>query len=213
MDERYPVYAEADLTVESRDVPHEAIVDEIIEGLRGCVVQAGAARGGRARHDRAASLRRSDHRQRRARRPRLRHRDRPRAARVARRADREAAARAARSRSSPTRRWRSIISRRREAALAAAGIDAVVGRCRPAKASKSFRMFEQRLRRAARGQDRARRSRGRARRRRGRRSRRLLPRRSCAAASTTCRCRPRCWRRSIPRSAARPRSIPATART
>ncbi|MBX9824578.1 MAG: shikimate kinase [Xanthobacteraceae bacterium] len=35
MDERYPVYAGADLTVESRDVPHEAIVDEIIEGLRG----------------------------------------------------------------------------------------------------------------------------------------------------------------------------------
>ena len=29
-------------------------------------------------------------------------------------------------------------------------------------------------------------------------------RRSCAAASTSCRCRPRCWRRSIPRSAARP---------
>ena len=40
-----------------------------------------------------------------------------------------------------------------------------------------------------------------------------LPRRSCAAASITCRCRPRCWRRSIPRSAARPRSTPATART
>jgi shikimate kinase len=34
MDERYPVYAEADLTVESRDVPHEAIVDEVIESLR-----------------------------------------------------------------------------------------------------------------------------------------------------------------------------------
>jgi shikimate kinase len=34
MDERYPVYAEADLTVESRDVPHDTIVDEIIEGLR-----------------------------------------------------------------------------------------------------------------------------------------------------------------------------------
>ena len=34
MDERHPVYAEADLTVESRDVPHEAIVEEIIEGLR-----------------------------------------------------------------------------------------------------------------------------------------------------------------------------------
>ena len=27
---RYPVYAEADITVESRDVPHEVIVDEII---------------------------------------------------------------------------------------------------------------------------------------------------------------------------------------
>ena len=34
MDERYPVYAEADLTVESRDVPHEAIVDEVVESLR-----------------------------------------------------------------------------------------------------------------------------------------------------------------------------------
>ena len=34
MDERYPIYAESDLTVESRDVPHETIVDEIIEGLR-----------------------------------------------------------------------------------------------------------------------------------------------------------------------------------
>ena len=34
MDERYPVYAEADLTVESRDVPHEAIVEEVIEHLR-----------------------------------------------------------------------------------------------------------------------------------------------------------------------------------
>ncbi len=35
IDERYPVYAEADLTVESRDVPHEAIVEEVIESLRG----------------------------------------------------------------------------------------------------------------------------------------------------------------------------------
>lgn len=34
MDERYPIYAEADMTVESRDVPHDTIVDEIIEGLR-----------------------------------------------------------------------------------------------------------------------------------------------------------------------------------
>jgi shikimate kinase len=35
IDERYPIYAEADLTVESRDVPHEAIVEEVIESLRG----------------------------------------------------------------------------------------------------------------------------------------------------------------------------------
>lgn len=31
--ERYPIYAHADLTVESRDVAHEVIVDEIIAGL------------------------------------------------------------------------------------------------------------------------------------------------------------------------------------
>lgn len=33
IDERYPVYAEADITVESRDVTHEIIVDEIVAGL------------------------------------------------------------------------------------------------------------------------------------------------------------------------------------
>lgn len=32
---RYPVYAEADITVESRDVPHESIVTEIVEALAG----------------------------------------------------------------------------------------------------------------------------------------------------------------------------------
>jgi shikimate kinase len=37
IDERYPTYAEAALTVESRDVPHDAIVEEIVEGLRGHV--------------------------------------------------------------------------------------------------------------------------------------------------------------------------------
>ncbi|HWV53446.1 shikimate kinase [Pseudorhodoplanes sp.] len=35
IDERYPVYALADLTVESRDVSHEVIVDEMIEALAG----------------------------------------------------------------------------------------------------------------------------------------------------------------------------------
>jgi shikimate kinase len=33
IEERYPVYAEADLTVYSRDVPHEAVVEEIIVAL------------------------------------------------------------------------------------------------------------------------------------------------------------------------------------
>jgi hypothetical protein len=33
MDARYPIYAEADLTVESRDIPHDSIVAEIIEAL------------------------------------------------------------------------------------------------------------------------------------------------------------------------------------
>lgn len=33
MEERYPTYAEADVTVLSRDVPHETIVDEIIAAV------------------------------------------------------------------------------------------------------------------------------------------------------------------------------------
>ncbi len=33
MEQRYPVYAEADLTVLSRDVAHESIVDDIVTGL------------------------------------------------------------------------------------------------------------------------------------------------------------------------------------
>ncbi len=33
MEARYPIYAEADLVVESRDVPHEVIVDEIVAML------------------------------------------------------------------------------------------------------------------------------------------------------------------------------------
>jgi shikimate kinase len=42
IDERYPIYAEADLTVESREVPHDTIVDEIVEGLRGYLSPPGA---------------------------------------------------------------------------------------------------------------------------------------------------------------------------
>lgn len=44
IDERYPIYAEADMTVDSREVPHETIVDEIVAGLRGRVqISAGAS--------------------------------------------------------------------------------------------------------------------------------------------------------------------------
>jgi shikimate kinase len=41
MEVRYPVYAEADVTVESREVMHEVIVEEILERLRE-VVKTGA---------------------------------------------------------------------------------------------------------------------------------------------------------------------------
>jgi shikimate kinase len=33
MDERYPIYALADLTLQSREIPHDKIVDEIIDAL------------------------------------------------------------------------------------------------------------------------------------------------------------------------------------
>lgn len=36
IDERYPIYAAADITVLSRDVAHEVIVDEILNALAGC---------------------------------------------------------------------------------------------------------------------------------------------------------------------------------
>jgi shikimate kinase len=35
MEERYPIYALADLTVQSREVPHDKIVDEIVSALAG----------------------------------------------------------------------------------------------------------------------------------------------------------------------------------
>jgi shikimate kinase len=44
MTERYPVYAEADVTVESREVPHDTIVEEILQALRASLAVAGADR-------------------------------------------------------------------------------------------------------------------------------------------------------------------------
>jgi shikimate kinase len=43
MDERYPVYAEANVTVMSREVAHETIVNEIIAGLAGLLGVAAPA--------------------------------------------------------------------------------------------------------------------------------------------------------------------------
>jgi shikimate kinase len=37
VDERYPVYATADATVLSRDVPHDVVVDEILDALDRCL--------------------------------------------------------------------------------------------------------------------------------------------------------------------------------
>jgi shikimate kinase len=41
--ERYPVYGQADLTMQSREVPHDKIVDEIIEALAALLNVAAAA--------------------------------------------------------------------------------------------------------------------------------------------------------------------------
>ena len=54
MAERYPIYAEADVTVESRDVPHEVIVGAVIDAspsarLPGNGGHGRAARGGMIR--------------------------------------------------------------------------------------------------------------------------------------------------------------------
>ena len=45
MEKRYPIYAEADVTVESRDVPHDVIVGAVIEALARWLDMRG--RGGR----------------------------------------------------------------------------------------------------------------------------------------------------------------------
>ena len=43
IDERYPVYAEADITIDSRDVTHEIIVSECLEALARSPLLAGTA--------------------------------------------------------------------------------------------------------------------------------------------------------------------------
>jgi shikimate kinase len=48
IEERYPVYALADLTVQSREVPHDKIVDEIVVALAERLRTSGAGAGGAA---------------------------------------------------------------------------------------------------------------------------------------------------------------------
>ena len=42
IDERHPTYAQADFAVESRDVPHDTIVEEIVAGLRAHIARVDA---------------------------------------------------------------------------------------------------------------------------------------------------------------------------
>ena len=57
MDARYPIYAEADITVQSRDVPHDAIVDEIMGEFPKWPIRLPA---GEADYDGAAASKRAD---------------------------------------------------------------------------------------------------------------------------------------------------------
>lgn len=43
MDERYPIYAQADVTIDSREVPHDVIVDEVVRALMIGPLAAGCA--------------------------------------------------------------------------------------------------------------------------------------------------------------------------
>jgi len=45
MDKRYPIYAEADITLESRDVPHDVIVNEALAAIKAKLALAQAAPG------------------------------------------------------------------------------------------------------------------------------------------------------------------------
>ncbi len=48
MEQRYPIYAEADVTVESRDVPHDVIVGAVIDAIAdrlGCKASADKTEG------------------------------------------------------------------------------------------------------------------------------------------------------------------------
>jgi shikimate kinase len=49
MEKRYPIYAEADITVESRDVPHELIVADVMEAISRWLDREAKSAGGKTR--------------------------------------------------------------------------------------------------------------------------------------------------------------------
>ena len=154
---REPVYAQADIIVQSRDEPHDTIVDEIIAALP---QHLGIDAGAEKRHDRAAApASRTDRGAGRAGRARLRHRHRP-------RPDRDASARA--SRRCGRARACAIVTDETvarhhlaaaEAALKAAGIEAARIVVPDGEGSKSYADVRDRVRGDHRGAHRARRSR------------------------------------------------------
>ena len=210
IDERYPIYAEATIHVQSRDVAHDVVIDDILAALdelprrgrepkaaRRCLTprrRASLVRVelgersydiliGRGLIDKAGA---EIARRLPGARARHRHRRDGRRPSPAPPGARASTPRASSTSPSPSRRARP----RRASPRSRSVIDALLA------ARIERRDVVVALRR-----------------RRGRRSRRLRSPASCGAACASSRCRPRCSPRSIPRSAARPASTPATART
>ena len=142
MAERYPVYAEADVTIESRDVPHDAIVDEIFAASTPPARLGGAHRRRESAHDDAAARRRAHRGGGRARRAQLHDRDRSRAARLARRPHGDVAA-GREGRDRHRRDGGAPSPRRHRGALTAAGIASARVVVPEGEGSKSMRAFEE----------------------------------------------------------------------
>ena len=202
LEERSPTYALADITIESRDGPHEfGGRDDAAPPRRAAVRRAGARAADRRKVEvplgaRAYSIL------------------------IGPGVIDEAGAEIARIapggqvRDRHRRECRAALSRpadRKPRRGRAYGSTSIV--CPPGEATKSYAEFARVSRRADRGAHRTARHRHRARRRGHRRSDRLLRRLASPRRALRPDSRRRCCRRSIPASAARPASIRRTART